>query len=386
MAQDDVGIGHGRLDPALAVRRRAGLGTRRLRTDAERLRQLRHVGDGPTARADRVHVHRRHLDPEVADRRLAADRRLTVLAERHIGRGATHVEREDVVVACLAGDVERAGDAAGRAGEDAVDRVPHRLLRRHQAGVRPQDVDFGLRADPAELRLQVLDVARDLRPDVGVHAGGQGALVLPELGQDVAGQRHRKAGVEALDDRSDLLLVGGAHVRVDQTHGERLDARFDEVPDDPLDLRHVDGNDRLAVRVHSLDRLTRVRKRRGRIRLDHDDPARERAGCLGAGEVEDLAEALGRDQTDAGALRLEHGVRRDGGAVEDVPEVADPDPRVLADPSHAGEHALGRVVGRRRRLHPELGAAVALGYEEEVGEGTADVDTQPVRHPLSFLF
>ena len=96
--------------------------------------------------------------------------------------------------------------------------------------------------------------------------------------------------------------------------------------------------------------------------------------------MEDLAEALGRDQADAGALRLEHGVRRDGRAVEDVPEVADADPRLLADPAHADEDALGGIMGRRRRLDAELRAAVALGHEEEVGEGAADVDPQPVGH------
>ena len=44
------------------------------------------------------------------------------------------------------------------------------------------------------------------------------------------------------------------------------------------------------------------------------------------------------------------------------------------------EHALRRIMGRRRRLDAELRAAVALRYEEEVGERTADVNPQPVRH------
>ena len=38
MAEDDVGVGHGRLGAALAVGRRAGLGARRLRADAQRAR------------------------------------------------------------------------------------------------------------------------------------------------------------------------------------------------------------------------------------------------------------------------------------------------------------------------------------------------------------
>ena len=103
-----------------------------------------HVRDRAAAGADGVHVHRRHLDPEVADRGLAADRRLAVLAQGDVGRRAAHVEGEDVVEAGLARDEERAGDAAGRPGEHAVDRVARRLPRRHQTGVGAQDVHLGL--------------------------------------------------------------------------------------------------------------------------------------------------------------------------------------------------------------------------------------------------
>ncbi len=56
VAEDDVRVGHGRLLAALAVGGRAGLGACRLRADAERLRQLRHVGDRAAAGADGVHV------------------------------------------------------------------------------------------------------------------------------------------------------------------------------------------------------------------------------------------------------------------------------------------------------------------------------------------
>ena len=55
------------------------------------------------------------------------------LAERDIGRGAAHVEGEDVLEAGFARDVERAGDAPRGPREDPVDRVPHRLDGRHQA-------------------------------------------------------------------------------------------------------------------------------------------------------------------------------------------------------------------------------------------------------------
>ena len=162
--------------------------------------------------------------------------------------------------------------------------------------------------------------------------------------------------------------------------GERLDARLDEIADDLLDLRLVDRGDDPAARVQALDGLARVGERRRRIGLDHDDPPRQRAWRLGAGEMEDLPEARRRDEPDARALGLEHRVRRDGGAVKDVLQLVDADARFVADPPNAGEHALRRIMGRRRRLDAELRAAVALRYEEEVGERAADVDPQPVRH------
>ncbi len=340
MPEDDVGVGHGRLRAAAPVRRRTGIRAGRLWAYPERLGELRHMGDGSAAGADRVHVHRRDLDPEVADRGLAPNRRLAVLAERDVGRGAAHVEGEDVLEARLAGDVERAGDATRGTGEDPVDRVAPCLDRGHETGVRAEDVDVRGGANAVQLRLEILDVRRDLGSDVRVHARGQRPLVLAELRQHLCRERHREARVEPLDDLADPLLVRRVDVRVDQPDRERLDARFDQVAHNALDLRLVDLDDGLAARTHALDRLARVRERGGRVGLLHDDPARERAGGLRTGEVQDLREPLGRDQSDAGALRLEHRVRRDGRAVQDVPEVTDVDARLLADPADADEHAL----------------------------------------------
>ena len=177
-----------------------------------------------------------------------------------------------------------------------------------------------------------------------------------------------KPGVEALDDLPDPLLVGRVDVRVDQADGERLDARLDEVADDPLDLLLVDLDDGLAARPHPLHGLARVGERGGRVGLDHDDPAASRSRRLQARQVEDLGEPLGRDQPDPGALRLEHGVGGDRRAVEDVAEVADGDARLLADPADADEDALRRVGGRRRRLHPVLRARPFVTDQEEIRE------------------
>ena len=134
VAEHDIRVGHGRLLAAAPVGGRPGVGPCRLRADAECLRQLGDVRDRAAACTDGVHVDRGHLDAEVADRSLAADRGLTVLTQRNVRRCAAHVEGEDVLEPRLARDVERAGDAAGWAGQDSVDGVLRSLTRRHQAG------------------------------------------------------------------------------------------------------------------------------------------------------------------------------------------------------------------------------------------------------------
>ncbi len=60
------------------------------------------------------------------------------------------------------------------------------------------------------------------------------------------------------------------------------------------------------------------------------------------------------------------------------------DAGLVADPPHAGEHALGRVGGGRRRLDPPL-AVVLVVDEEQVGERPSDVHAQPIRHVRSSL-
>src|SRR5207253_4526087 len=117
------------------------------------------------------------------------------------------------------------------------------------------------------------------------------------------------------------------------------DTRLDEVANDLLDLLPVDRLDDLALRAHPLVRLARVLERGRWVGLDHDDPAGKRARGLRAGEMEDLAEALRRDQPDAGALRLEERVRRDRRPVHDVGDLGRRDVARLADAAHAVEHA-----------------------------------------------
>src|SRR5690606_3354499 len=94
-------------------------------------------------------------------------------------------------------------------------------------------------------------------------------------------------------------------------------------------------------------------------------------------------EALGGDQADPCPALLQDRVGRDGGAVEHLPDLAGIDPGGGTDCLDAPEHADGLVVRRRGGLLAE-GLAGLLVDQQDVGEGSSDVDAEPVAHLCSF--
>ena len=77
---------------------------------------------------------------------------------------------------------------------------------------------------------------------------------------------------------------------------------------------------------------------------------REVERLLVAGDVQDVAEALGGDHPDLGAGVGEDDVRGDGRAVQEVVDLRQRDAGLRAQPVHAFDHAARRVVRRRRDL------------------------------------
>ena len=167
----------------------AGVRARALRADAQGAPGV-YAGDGATAGA-----HAEHVDAGAAYRQLAhlglvplAD---VTGAERDVGGGAAHIERDDAVEAGGGGYLERAGNASGGAGERRAHGQALGGLRAHAAAVRAHDPQ----ADDAllpQLRLQPRQVAGDDGADVGVGDCGGGALILTVLGQDFVGGRNEQ--------------------------------------------------------------------------------------------------------------------------------------------------------------------------------------------------
>ena len=257
---------------------------------------------------------------------------------------------------------------------DAVGRL--------QPAVAAQDGQLAGDAALAELVRQRLDVALHLRLDVAVGDGGEGPLVLAQLGQHVRRQRHRDAGQHLGGDLGDPLLVRGVGEGVDQRDGQRLDAAAGQLLELGPDVGVVERADHRPVAGDPLVDLDGVLQVGQRLGLGPDDPAGQPAGHVGAGDLQDLPEALRGDQADGGALALEDRVGRDRGAVQHLGDLGQLDPRRGADLPDPVEDADRLVGGGRGGLGPPR-AAAALLDQQDVGERAPDVDSEPVTHEAS---
>ena len=138
LAEHDVAVGDGeRAAAAVAGRARHGAGA--VRADAEAAAVK--AADRAAAGRDGVDLEHRRAHPHAGDGALAGP--LVGAGEmRDVGRGAAHVEADDMVEAGLRGGARHADDAARRAGEDRVLAAKGRgvgqaAIRLHEAAGGP---------------------------------------------------------------------------------------------------------------------------------------------------------------------------------------------------------------------------------------------------------
>ena len=102
-------------------------------------------------------------------------------------------------------------------------------------------------------------------------------------------------------------------------------------------------------------------------------------GAILAGDLEDVAEALGDEEGAPDPAPFEEGIRRDGRAVHEEGDVLRPEAGLADDLADPLLHARG-LVGRRRRRLGEVDA-VGLGVEQnEIGERAAHVHAKSDIH------
>ena len=372
--EDEVGVGHRRLGAAAAVAGRSRLGTGRARADAQRAARVA-PADRPAACADGVDVDHRQRDRPAAD--LAA-RRLAhraVLHDADVARRAAHVEAQEVGLARPAREQRRGGGAAGRAAEHGERRVARGLRRVGEPAAGLHDRRLG-EARLLRAAQERLEVGAQERAQRGVDLRRRRALELAEGADDLVREADVDAGQPAGERLADRALVLRVAVGVQQDDGHRLRLRR---RDRVGDRRRALGAElaQHAVRAHALRRRDAAVRRHERRRVRRAQPVE--VGARLAAELDDVGEALGRDERGPRAGALEQRVGRHGHAVREgldprgvVPAAA----RRLERGADGRHHALGLVAGRRGRLRGDQPPA---GHEHGVGERAADVHPQEHR-------
>ena len=214
-------------------------------------------------------------------------------------------------------------------------------------------------------RDQVVDVARRQRHDRGVEHRRAGALVLAELGVDLAGDGH--VGEVRGERQPQRLLVGRVRVGVEETDRDALHAVTPEPLDDRRQLAEIEGGQHRAVRPDALGDLGPEPPRHEGLGLGRQiDPVEMRT--IHAADLDHVAEPARGDEADRADAALDDRVGDQRGAVGERGAAAGH----AVDRGQPVEHAAGWII--RRRRHLERARAPGGIPRHQVGEGAAHVD------------
>ena len=305
-------------------------------------------------------VDHREPDRDAADDRLRRHLRAAAENGGDVGARAAHVEREHVTRPGETRDERRAGDARRRAGENA---------RRGTLGRGGRVDDAAGRLHHERRRLDLGEIGRERRREVGVRDDRRAALVLAELGQQLDREGDARAGQRLAQRLADAALVLRMQEGEEEAHGDRLDPgradRLDRGRERALVERHEHavGPHALAHGEPELARDERRRVVRGEVV--------ERGARLAA-DLDHVAEALGRHERGPRPAPLEQGVRRDRRPVREDVHLAD-----ARGAQRSGDPACLGTAYRRHLRGDEL----TVHHRDEIGERAADVHTDRRTHP-----
>ena len=384
--EDDVRIGDRRLRAAAVVARRTRHSPRTLRANAEEA-TLIDIGDGAATCANRAHIDHRHHRGVTADLRVEQMLHTGLEVGQHgdIGRCTANIEGDDILNIRELRRPDGAEHAAYRTGEQQVDRLLLRRLRRSHAAEGLHEMHVGRIALRVQIFHQLLDIARRRRANIGIEPGRREALILAELRQYLGTQREINLGILLLDDFFDALFMRGIQKGKEETDRDGLDAILLHLAHRCPDLILVERDELGAIRRnHAFRDTIAVAALTDRVFLPgdilHDGEIRR---PLMTRDMDDIAVPLRRDHTCPCAFMLEHHVRRDGRAMENLVDLPMVEMQLIADGVDALHHA-DRRIGWRRRSLVDLDLACII-HIDKIGKRTADVDTHSF-HRCSLLY
>jgi hypothetical protein len=295
--------------------------------------------------------------------------RLVVVDQADLRGGAAHVEGQRAAFAGARRDLGREDGTAGGAGFDQPHRKLARRLDRGQAAARGDEIDRAAEALRLQRRLHAAEIAVHQRLHIGIRHRGAGAFVLAHFRAHLARQRHPQVGQRRLQDLARAPLVRRVDVGMQIRDRDALDALGAQERHERAHRRLVQRQSHLAVHVDALRHGQAQGARHQRLRLLDGQVVLVVAALVG--DIEHVAEPLGRDQRRARAAPLDHRVGGERGAVHEHVDVGEAQPRVAEDDAHASEHALLRPDRRGEHLARE---ALSACLENHVGERAADID------------
>ena len=189
--QQHVGVGDGDLCPALAVTGGPRVGAGTVRAHAQPASGVP-PGQGAAARADGVHVDRRH--PQRVAVQLTGGHLVgyPVADEGDVGAGAADVEADRQRQAQMGRPSGGSDHATSQARQHGADTLLLRGLRSEQSAVGLHHPHPRGHVEVGESFLQTFQVVGDPRLHVGVDRRRRGALVLAHLPGDGGGGEHRR--------------------------------------------------------------------------------------------------------------------------------------------------------------------------------------------------
>ena len=315
--------------------------------------------------------------------RLRGKPRLAALEQRDVGRGAAHVERDEIGQAGGAPDRLRADHAGRWAGQHRAHRLVGGGLEADDATVRLREMRRDRHAERREARREAIDVALHHRAEIGVHHRGREPFELAKLGRDLMARADEGFGIFLLHDLFGAQLMRGAHEAVEERDRDRADTGRAQLARRGADRVFIERNIHLAGMAHALGDLEAQAALDQSRRLVGENVVE--VGPLLPADLEQIAEAVGGDETGGHALVLDQRIGGDRGAMAEIADrrcglIA----RLRRDAAHAFIDALRDaargIVGRRRNL-PDLDAAFGLFEQADVGECPAGIHAHaPTSH------
>ncbi len=383
IAEHEIGVGHCWQSAALAVAGRAGIGPGAVRADLEQA-DLVDAGDRAAAGADFDHVDDRRLDRQAAALLEAMDAGRfhargnvdrAVLHQAGLGRGAAHVEGDDVALAGALAEQDRRQAAAGRAGLQQPDREAPRQIRRRKAARGLHKIERARESPAVQFAFEPADIGVEQRLDIGVRRRRRRALVFAHLGNDLRRERDSELGEFRAQQLARRLFVGRVGIAMQEANGDRLDAVGNQRLGGAADFGGIERLDHPPVIGDALADLDDVAPVGQRGREAEEEVVNVVA--LFDAHFEDVAEARGREQADLGAPAFDDGVGDQRGAVQKFSDIGELD-AFGGDQFVETLERAHRGIGRRRQalVQPEL-AAFRI-EQDEIGEGAADIEADPI--------